>query len=117
LKKRTQHSTFNGIALFLALLIFTAFGGKELHILLEHNHEDLEICHVQNGDTHLHDFNKMEHGCSLCDFTFSTFTFSTFQFKALKQIYTTPQTNFVYFSNRFFLHLAFVSLRGPPVAV
>jgi hypothetical protein len=116
LKKRTPHTnTFNAYAFFLALLIFTAFGGKEVHILLEHGHSDVEICHVEVGDTHLHAYEDLEHGCSLCDFTFSYFTFSLPQFTILKQASTTPKTTFTYFSHGLFLHPSFVALRGPPV--
>jgi hypothetical protein len=116
LKKRTSHTTtFNAKAFLLALLMFTAFGGKELHILLEHSHSDLERCHVQAGDTHLHAYEDLEHGCSLCDFTFSFFTFSLPQFTVLKQAFATPKTTFAYFSHGLFLHPFFVALRGPPV--
>jgi hypothetical protein len=116
LKKRTPHtSTFNAKAFFLALLMFTAFGGKEVHILLEHSDSHVEKCHVQAGDTHLHAYEDLEHGCSLCDFTFSFFTFSLPQLTVLKQAFATPKTVFSYFSHGLFLHPSFVALRGPPV--
>ena len=95
--------------------MFTAFGGKEVHILLEHSHSDLEICHVEAGETHLHAYEDLEHGCSLCDFTFSYFTFSLPQFAVFKHTLSEPIANFAYFSNALFLPHPFIALRGPPV--
>ena len=83
--------------------------------MLEHSHSDLEKCHVQAGDTHFHAYEDLEHGCSLCDFTFSFFTFSLPQFIVLKQAFATPKTAFTYYSHGLFLHPSFVALRGPPV--
>ena len=96
--------------------MFTAFGGKEVHILLEHGHLDLEICHVEAGETHLHAYEDLEHGCALCDFTFSFFTFELPQFSVLKLIFIKPIATFAYFSHNLFLHPSFISLRGPPIA-
>jgi hypothetical protein len=114
--RANRTSSFNAYALFLALLIFTAFGGKELHILLEHSHSAVEICDAKAGDVHLHDYDNLEHGCDLCDFAFSHFTFSLPQFSVFKKNLVAPVTNFVYFHNGLFLHPSFVALRGPPVA-
>ena len=96
--------------------MFTAFGGKEVHILLEHDHSDLEICHVQAGETHLHAYEDLEHGCALCDFTFTFFIFSLPQLPVLKQVFSKPIASFTYFTHNLFLHPSFVALRGPPVA-
>ncbi|MDZ7878698.1 MAG: hypothetical protein U5L45_13545 [Saprospiraceae bacterium] len=112
---RTRHNTFNAKAFFLALLIFTAFGGKELHVLLEHTHSNLEVCHVQKGETHLHAYEQLEHGCALCDFTFSYFELELpFFFLKNTQI-NYKSTLFTYISFKYSnLHL-FQSLRAPPV--
>ena len=110
-----RHNTFNAKAFLLALLIFIAFGGKEVHILLEHTHNDLEICHVKKGDSHLHAYEQLEHGCSLCDFTFSFFDlqFPYFYLENVKITY--PKQIFTYISFKYSnLHL-FQSLRAPPV--
>lgn len=97
--------------------MLTAFGGREVHILLEHGHSDVEICHVEAGETHLHAYEDLEHGCSLCDFTFSFFIFQLPQFSVLKQVLNTPIASFTYFTHNLFLHPSFITLRGPPVAV
>lgn len=115
LKKNNAHTTtFNAKALLLALLMLTAFGGKEVHILLEHSHSDLEICHVQAGETHLHAYEDLEHGCSLCDFTFSFFIFQLPQLSVSKHLFGTPTADFAYFTHNIFLYPSFITLRGPP---
>jgi hypothetical protein len=115
LKKRPQHSTFNGMAFFLALLIFTAFGGKELHILLEHNHKAVEICDAKAGDVHLHDSENLEHGCSLCDFTFSYFEPNFTSFYLHSALYLIVKKEFSFISFKLSCAYLFQSLRAPPV--
>jgi hypothetical protein len=114
LKKRAPHSTFNGYALFLALLIFTAFGGKALHILLEHSHKAVEICDAKAGDVHLHDYAHLEHSCDLCDFTFSFFelNISTFYLNLI-DIWTAKKS-IAFHSFKLSATYLFQSSRGPP---
>jgi hypothetical protein len=113
LKKRAQH-TFNGYALFLALLIFTAFGGKELHIVLEHSHKAVEICDAKAGDVHLHDYENLEHSCDLCDFTFSFFelNISTFYLNLI-DIWTAKKS-IAFYAFKFSATYLCPFLRGPP---
>jgi hypothetical protein len=115
LKNRTQNIRFNGYAFFLALLIFTAFGGKELHILLEHSHSDLEICNVKSGDVHLHDADHLQHGCSLCDFTFSFFDFQLPSFFLHSARFFSIKKEFAFISFKLSTSYLFQSLRAPPV--
>jgi hypothetical protein len=115
LRNRSKNNAFNGYAFFLAMLIFTAFGGKELHILLEHSHKDLDVCHVKTGDVHLHDSDHLEHGCSLCDFTFSLFDFQLSSFYLPSARYLSVIKEFSFISFKLSCAYLFQSLRAPPI--
>ena len=109
-----QHNTFNAKAFLLALLIFIAFGGKEVHILLEHTHNDLEICHVKKGNSHLHAYEQLEHGCSLCDFTFSFFELTLTSFYLNPLQFFSPKKECAFISFKLSTWYLFQSLRAPP---
>ena len=112
---RTRHNPFNAKAFLLALLIFIAFGGKEVHILLEHTHNDLEICHVKKGNSHLHAYEQLEHGCSLCDFTFSFFELTLPSFYLNPLQFFSPKKEFAFISFKLSTWYLFQSLRAPPI--
>ena len=113
LKKQNKHITFKAKGLLLALLIFIAFGAKEWHIVVEHN-TTLEICDAKQSDKHLHDYEHIQHGCSLCDFTFSLFELqlSSFQLKNLSDIFV--KSEFAFISFQLSRSYIFQSLRAPP---
>ena len=117
MRNHSRNITFNARPFFLALLIFTAFSGKELHILLEHSHEAVKICDAQKGETHLHDQDYIHSDCSLCDFTFSTFELQFPVFVLKNSIYTTFEEVFSFNSSFFSNLLISESLRGPPTSV
>ena len=114
MKKHTKHIAFKAKGLLLALLIFTAFGAKEWHIVVEHNRADLEICDTKAGDLHLHDADHLQHACQLCDFTFSFFELqlNTFHLDRLSVIFVKSEFAFISFvHSRTYI---FQSLRAPP---
>jgi hypothetical protein len=106
---------FNAYAFFLAFLVFTAFGGKELHILLEHSHAAVEICDAKTGDVHLHDYDNLEHGCDLCDFTFSYFEQQFTSFYLHSAPFLIFKKEFSFISFKLSCAYLFQSLRAPPV--
>jgi hypothetical protein len=112
LKKRSKHIDFRALA--LAILIFFAFGNKELHHFLAHTHEEVKVCDAQKGETHLHDEEYIHADCSLCDFTFSTFDFQLPIFELNYSIYTILKEDFFYKSSHFSNTIFSKSLRGPP---
>ncbi len=114
MKKQDKHTTFKAKGLLLALLIFIAFGAKEWHIVVEHN-TTLEICDAKKGDKHLHDSEHIQHGCALCDFTFSLFElqFSSFHLDTLASIFV--KSKFAFISFQLSRSYIFQSLRAPPV--
>lgn len=114
MRNRSQNIAFNARAFFLAVLIFIAFGGKELHILLEHSHEEVKICDAQNGEKHLHDKDYIHSDCTLCDFTFSTFEFQFPVFVLKNSIYIAIEGEFSFQTSFFSNTLFSKSSRGPP---
>ena len=114
MRNRSQNIAFNARAFFLALLIFTAFSGKELHILLEHSHEEVKICDAQNGEKHLHDQDYIHSDCTLCDFTFSTFELQFPVFVLKNSIYIAIEGEFSFQTSFFSNTLFSKSSRGPP---
>ncbi len=114
LKQKTKHIRVKVQGLLLALLIFIAFGAKEWHIVVEHNHFATEICDAKAGDLHLHAYENLAHECSLCDFTFSLFElqFSCFYLNDVEEGFFERDFNYTsfFFSSTHF----FLSLRGPP---
>ena len=117
MRNHSQNITFNARAFFLALLIFIAFGGKELHILLEHSHQEVKICDAQNGEKHLHDKDYIHSDCTLCDFTFSNFELY-FPVFILKNSAYTLFIEEISFKSSFFSNTILVqSSRGPPASV
>ncbi len=117
MNKPSKHITFKAKGLLLALLIFIAFGAKEWHIVVEHSHAALEICATKAGDLHLHDSERLQHGCQLCDFTFSFFELqlSSFHLDKISDIFVKSQFAFISFKlSRTYI---FQSLRAPPFLV
>jgi hypothetical protein len=116
LRTHTRHTlTFNARAFFLALLIFTAFGGKELHIALEHSHAAVDICDAKAGDVHLHDYENLAHGCDLCDFTFSFFNLQLSSFYLNLPVFLPVKKEFIFIPFNFSASYLLIRLRGPPV--
>ena len=115
MKKQSKHIDFRALA--LAILIFFAFGAKELHHFMAHAHEEVKICDAQKGETHLHNEEYIHVDCSLCDFTFSTFELQFPVFELKYKIYPTLKEDFSYKSSHFFKILFSKSLRGPPSTV
>ena len=104
-------------AWLLSALLFIAFSAKELHHVLAHHHDEVNICDdAPKGEAHLHDESYIPDECSLCDFTFSIydFTLPAFAFVFNKNI--AEQTQFTYISPIFSTKHFFKLLRGPPVA-
>ncbi len=115
LKKQSKHIDFRALA--LAVLIFVAFGAKEIHHTLAHAHEEIKICNAQLGETHLHDAEYIAHECPLCDFTFSNFELPNWNFELPKLVVLEIKTDFYFgFSVPNFPHI-FLPLRGPPVGL
>ena len=112
MKKRTAYIDFR--ALFLAVLIFLAFGAKEIHHVFQHSHQEVKICDVKIGETHLHDESYITDECQLCDFTFSVFdlTVPVFTTKSVQNCLKT--TIFSYISFKYSNRYLFQSLRAPP---
>lgn len=112
MKKQRKHINFRALA--LAMILFMAFGSKEMHHFLSHAHEEVKICDAKKGEVHLHDEEYLSHECTLCDFTFSIFDFQLTTFKSY-------QYGGLLTSQEFSIH-AFIpshthllqSLRGPP---
>ena len=113
MKKQSIHINVKSLA--LAILLFFAFGTKEMHYFFEHAHEEVKVCDAQKGERHIHDQEYIHDECPLCDFTFSLFEL---------QLPTTciANTEFGSFAERnfnlltlnlFFTHF-YTSLRGPP---
>jgi hypothetical protein len=112
LKKQSKHIDFRALA--LAILIFFAFGAKELHHFLAHAHEEVKICDAQKGEKHLHNEEYIHVDCALCDFTFSVFELQLPIFDFKHKIYPTLKEDFSYKSSHFCKTLFSKSLRGPP---
>lgn len=117
MRNRSQNIAINARAFFLALLIFIAFGGKELHILLEHSHEEVKICDAQNGEKHLHDQDYIHSDCTLCDFTFSTFELQFPVFVLKNNVYTLFREELSFHYSFFSNTILVQSSRGPPASV
>jgi hypothetical protein len=112
LKKQSKHIDFRALA--LAILIFFAFGAKELHHFWAHVHEEVKICDAQQGETHLHNEEYIHADCSLCDFTFSVFDFKAPVLLLKSPISVLKESSFSFKSfNKSNTHF-FLSLRGPP---
>ena len=84
--------------------------------MVEHSHAAPEICDAKQGDKHLHDYEHMQHGCQLCDFTFSFFELqiSSFRLESLSDIFV--KSEFAFISFQLSRSYIFQSLRAPPVA-
>ena len=115
MKKQSKHIDFRALA--LAILIFFAFGTKELHHFWAHAHKEVKICEAQKGETHLHNEEYIHADCSLCDFTFSTFELQFPVFELRYKIYPTLKEDLPYKSSHFSKTLFSKSLRGPPFSV
>jgi hypothetical protein len=103
-------------AWLLSALLFVAFTAKELHHVLAHHHDVVNICEdATKGEAHLHDETYIPDECSLCDFTFSIYDFSLPTFSVIYKKNVAKKTLFAYtsaiISNKHF----FKQLRGPPV--
>ena len=112
MKKQSTHIDFRALA--LAILIFFAFGAKQLHHFWAHAHEEVKICDAKKGETHLHNEEYIHSQCSLCDFTFSTFELQILVFVLKTNIYTTIEGEFS-FQSSFFSNIRLSKpARGPP---
>ena len=112
MKKQSKHIDLKGFS--LAILLFFAFGAKEMHHFLAHAHKEVKICDAKNGEQHIHDEEYASDNCSLCDFTFSIFDFTlpTFCLNNIKLFFTEKEFDYISFK----LPCAYFlpSLRGPP---
>jgi hypothetical protein len=102
------------IAYLLAVIFFQAVALKELHHLLEHDHEAVAHCEANGNETHLHGDEYHAEDCFVCDFHFAP---ATLEFPGLSFIpLSVPDSreSFHYkkpFSQRVNWHF---QLRGPP---
>jgi hypothetical protein len=98
----------------LAIIFFQAVALKELHHLLEHDHEAVAHCEAKGHETHLHGDEYHAEDCFVCDFHFAP---ATLDFQAIS---IQPPTAYIHqgsfsyqspFSQRANWHF---QLRGPP---
>lgn len=101
-------------SLFLAILIFVAFGAKEMHHFFGHAHEEVKICDAKQGEKHLHNEEYIHQDCNLCDFTFSYFEIPLLGFNFKKPKIALNKTEFSFYSIICTRIHFFKSLRGPP---
>jgi hypothetical protein len=95
-------------SLFLAALLF-ALSGKTIHVLFEHQEEQL----CTENSTHFH---EKEHTCFICDFEFQVaddFKYSDPEFR-INTIVKEEVSNAIFFVF-YETHFSFTS-RGPPAA-
>ena len=117
MKNAPRHILPNARALWLAVLLFVAFGSKEAHHFAAHRHDaPVKICREATTDEqHFHNEEYLSHDCSLCDFTFSFFTFSlpTICFKQPQVTLST--SNFTFLNCRLSANAVRARGRAPPV--
>jgi hypothetical protein len=116
LKNKKQNTHFNLGGLLIAVLMLLAFGSKEVHYLVHHQHVEIKICDdTTHNEHHFHDQDYIHDDCALCDFTFSIFELNVAQpFELLAFNVNIFCSTFSYPS--FFSHKIspFALLRGPP---
>ena len=112
MKKQSKHIDLKSFS--LAILLFFAFGAKEMHHFLEHAHKEVKICDAKDGEQHIHDEEYASDNCSLCDFTFSIFDFTlpTFYLNHTKLFFSEKEFHYISFKLSYAYFLP--SLRGPP---
>ncbi len=103
------------IAYLLAIIFFQAVALKELHHLLEHDHQAVAHCEASGNETHLHGDEYHAEDCFVCDFHFApaTLEFLELNFNLLPDPESRDSYNYKNsFSQRVNWHF---QLRGPPV--
>jgi hypothetical protein len=108
-------STYRRFAAYLlAALVFQVVALKEVHHLLEHEHEAVAHCEANGNQTHLHGEEYHPEDCFICDFHFApaTLEFHEITISAL----TVPDSEDSFFyqnspTQRVNWHF---QLRGPP---
>jgi hypothetical protein len=116
LKNIKKNTHFNLGGFLIAVLMLLAFGSKEAHYFVYHQHVEVKVCaDTKKGEHHFHDQDYIHSDCTLCDFTFSFFELSLVQKLDLHQLQTLiPTRTFSYPSFFSFQFPAFTLLRGPP---
>jgi hypothetical protein len=94
-----------------------AFGSKEAHYFVHHQHIEVKICNdTPQNEHHFHDKDYIHTDCALCDFTFSVFALSFTQKFDFVESPTLISTQIFPYSSHFSSRFpAFALLRGPPV--
>lgn len=113
--KKNTHFKLSGF--LIAVLMLLAFGSKEAHYFVYHQHVEVKVCaDTKKGEHHFHDQDYIHSDCLLCDFTFSFFELSlthNLNFRSLQALISTR--TFSYPSFLSFQFPSFSLLRGPPV--
>jgi hypothetical protein len=117
LKNIKKNTRFNVSGLLLATLMFWAFGSKEMHHVVHHQHFEVKVCNdTAQNENHFHDQEYSHDDCSLCDFTFSVFELAFTQKLDFPQAQTFITAR-VFSDPSFVLSFKFpvlALLRGPP---
>lgn len=98
----------------MAFLIFCSFGGRELHELLFHHHDENVSCEAQDGVVHLHGEEYLPDHCFLCTLNTTELSVEESTFTKEFALQTTTQ-NTSYQNPTFRQHQFSFLLRGPPV--